>query len=107
MESVPICVAMVPIQDVLHRIRWDPAWRGGVFEISYVDRVAGTIVRVPFESVRLGEGRRSAMTVSDEDGTVRRIPLHRVREVWKDGGIIWWRRPVRALQLPNGNDRHD
>jgi hypothetical protein len=47
------------------------------------------------------------MTVSDEDGTVRRIPLHRVREVWKDGGIIWWRRPVRALQLPNGNDRHD
>jgi uncharacterized protein (UPF0248 family) len=27
----------------------------------------------------------------DEDGVTRGIPLHRVREVWRDGELIWKR----------------
>jgi len=41
---------MIPIQDVLHRIQWDAAWRGRRFEVGFLDRVAGTIMRVPFGS---------------------------------------------------------
>jgi len=45
---------MVPIQDILHRIAWDP--------------------------------------VFGADGVARMIPYHRVREVLRDGKIIWRRR---------------
>jgi uncharacterized protein (UPF0248 family) len=29
--------------------------------------------------------------VLDESGQARRIPFHRVREVWRDGVVIWQR----------------
>lgn len=82
---------MVPIQELLHRIEWDPAWKGSSFEIGYVDRLAGGIVRVPFESVRLESGTAGALILTDEEGVVRRIPLHRVHEVWRDGALSWKR----------------
>jgi uncharacterized protein (UPF0248 family) len=36
---------MIPIQDLLHRIQWDPEFGSAAFEIGYVDRVAGGTVR--------------------------------------------------------------
>lgn len=98
---------MIPIQDVLHRIQWDPAWRGSLFELGYVDRVAGTIVRVPLADVGLDSGTPSTLTVRDGAGTVLRIPLHRVRLVWRDGVIFWERRVGDPLQCPHGIDSHD
>jgi len=95
---------MVPIQDVLHRIQWDPACRGSVFELGYIDRVAGTIVRVPFGDLRLEAGRPAVLRLPGADGAVVRIPLHRVRKVWRDGVIFWERRAGGALQLTHGVD---
>jgi uncharacterized protein (UPF0248 family) len=89
---------VVPIQDVLHRIQWDPAWRGRFFEIGYVDRVAGRILRVPFEGLRIGTGAHATLTVHGDDGTIVRIPLHRVREVWRDGALIWHRTAARSSE---------
>jgi uncharacterized protein (UPF0248 family) len=93
---------MVPIQDVLHRIQWDPAWRASLFEIGYLDRVAGTVVRVLFEDLRVESGGPSALALRERDGAVVGIPLHRVRTVWRDGVIVWERRPGEALQSPDG-----
>ena len=98
---------MVPIQDVLHRIQWDPAWRGSVFEVGYLDRVAAAIVRVPFEELRVESSGPPALALRDRDGAVVRVPLHRVREVWRDGAIVWERRAGEALQSPDGRDAHD
>ena len=61
---------MMPVQDLLHRIRWDPQFGKGEFEIGYDDRVAGRVVRVPF---------------------------WRVREVWRDGKLIWRRPPKEPV----------
>jgi uncharacterized protein (UPF0248 family) len=97
---------MVPIQDLLHRIQWDPACRDSVFDIGYIDRVAGGIVRVPLADVRLESGTPPALTVRDDGGAVLRIPLHRVRQVWRDGAIFWARRPDDALQSAHGRDTH-
>jgi uncharacterized protein (UPF0248 family) len=85
---------MIPIQDVLHRIQWDPAWRGGVFEVGYLDRVAGTVVRVPLGDLHIETGARTSLTLRDADGAAVRIPLHRIRQVWRDGRSIWERTPV-------------
>jgi len=89
---------MVPIQDVLHRIQWDPAWGGGLFEVGYLDRVAGTIVRAPVGALRLQGGGCASLTLRDEAGSVQQIPLHRIRRVWRDGSLIWERNPDDAPQ---------
>ncbi|WP_075791633.1 DUF504 domain-containing protein [Massilia putida] len=83
---------MVPIQDILHRIVWDPGFGGGSFVIGYRDRRRERIVRIPFERVVLGEGSRFSFDVVGRDGVARMIPYHRVREVLRDGEVIWRRR---------------
>jgi uncharacterized protein (UPF0248 family) len=60
---------MTPIHELLHRIRWDPEFGHAEFKISYWDRVARRVVRVP---------------------------LHRVRAVWRNGALIW-QRPQPAV----------
>jgi uncharacterized protein (UPF0248 family) len=94
--------AMTPIQDILHRIAWDPAFGSGSFVIGYLDRLSGRIVRIPFERVVLAPGRGFAFDVVDADGVARMIPYHRVREVRRDGRIIW-RRDV-ASERKDGDD---
>jgi hypothetical protein len=39
--------AVIPIQDVLHRLQWDAEFARGGFEIGYFDRVQGRILWGP------------------------------------------------------------
>ena len=91
---------MQPIQELLHRIKWDAEFGKGEFALGYYDRVAREEKIVPFASVHLDPQRPSTFSfrdVSDDnagddaDRTVRHIPLHRVRTVYKDGIAIWQR----------------
>jgi uncharacterized protein (UPF0248 family) len=83
---------VIPIQDLLHRILWDPEFGKGEFEIGYEEHLAGRVVRVPFTRVRLERGERFAFEAVEDDGSAHMVPFHRVREVWRDGESIW-RRP--------------
>lgn len=83
---------MQPLQDLLHRIRWDVEFGKGEFAIGYYDRVLDEERIIPFTSISLNTKRRSMFSFQDEDGVVRHIPFHRVRTVYKDGAAIW-RRP--------------
>lgn len=82
---------MIPIQDLLHRIQWDPEFGKGDFVIGYLNRVAGRIVRVPFRRVHLKKGEHFSFEAVEDDGAVHVVPFHRVREVWRDGELIWRR----------------
>jgi len=82
---------MKPIHELLARIRHDRQFGTGQFEIGFLDRVAGTIQRVALKEISFPEGERRVFEVSDESGQARRIPFHRVREVWRDGVVIWQR----------------
>ena len=82
---------MTPIHDLLGRIRWDPAFGGAAFEIGYLDHVRGGIVRVPLTRVSFPPGDHFAVTVLDDDGLARSVPYHRIREVRRDGALIWQR----------------
>ena len=84
---------MTPIQDVLHRIQWDPEFGNARFMIGYYDRVDDEIIRVPFQRIHLARGEHFSFDVVDEDGTTRMVPFHRVREVWRNGALIWERKP--------------
>jgi uncharacterized protein (UPF0248 family) len=82
---------MIPIQDLLHRIRWDPEFAKGRFEIAYVDKVGGALVRVPFTSLRFMPDQHFGFEIAGLPGRELFIPYHRVREVYRDGQLIWQR----------------
>jgi uncharacterized protein (UPF0248 family) len=82
---------MIPIQDLLHRLRWDPQFAHGEFTLGYYDRVARDLVLVPYRDIRLLPEDHFGFTVVDADGTSHSIPFHRVRVVYKSGAPIWSR----------------
>lgn len=84
---------MQPIHELLARIRWDPEFGRGRFEIGYWDRVEQTVKRVALADLGSDADNPSLLTLVDEEGVLHTIPLHRVREVWRDGELIW-RRPI-------------
>lgn len=85
---------MLPIHRLLSRIRWDPRFGQGEFTLGYYDRIARRTMLVPLREARFPPDSPRTFEVTDADGTVRRIPLHRVRAVYRDGKSIW-RRPAR------------
>jgi uncharacterized protein (UPF0248 family) len=82
---------MQPLHQLFHRIRWDPEFGKGTFELAYVDRVAQKDQIVPLTAIHIDEPS-GMFSFTDDDGVARRIPLHRVRTVYKDGVVVW-RRP--------------
>jgi uncharacterized protein (UPF0248 family) len=82
---------MQPIQDLLSRIRWDEKFGQGRFEIGYYDRLENRIVKIAFTEIEFPAGDHFCFRIADEWGEPVSIPFHRVRQVWKDGTVIWER----------------
>lgn len=82
---------MIPIHELLNRIRWDPEFAKGNFELGYYDRAENRIILVPLKEVTFPAGRPSTFELVDPEGHVHRIPFHRVREVFKNAHRIWHR----------------
>ncbi len=82
---------MIPIQDLLSRIRWDKAFGQGRFEIGYYDRVQDGIIVVPLEALYFDPADHFAFQVADREGVAHTVPLHRVKQVFRDGRLIWHR----------------
>ena len=82
---------MIPIQQLLSRIRWDPEFARGSFQLGYYDRAEDRVIPVPFAGVRFPADSPKAFEITDADGQTHRIPFHRVREVYRDAHLIWHR----------------
>jgi len=82
---------MTPIHELLNRIRWDPVFARGDFKLGYFDRVAERIIVVPFRELDFPADESRVFRLMDADGRSRRVPFHRVREVYRDGRRIWQR----------------
>jgi uncharacterized protein (UPF0248 family) len=86
---------MIPIHELLSRIRWDPDFGRGRFEIAYLDKREGRLVRLPLDRIEIRPDERFSFDAYEDDGTMHTVPWHRVREVRKDGEVIWTR-PMRS-----------
>jgi len=84
---------LIPIHELLNRIRWDAQFGRGDFVIGYHDRVTDRMERVPMRDIFFEPGDRFSFHFTDDRGAVHDVPLHRIREVCKDGEVIWQRRP--------------
>jgi uncharacterized protein (UPF0248 family) len=82
---------MTPIHELVHRILWDDAFGNADFVIGYHDRVYKRIVRVSFERIRLEKGQHFGFDLIGRDGEARMVPYHRVREVMRNGVVVWSR----------------
>jgi uncharacterized protein (UPF0248 family) len=81
------------IKELLNRIRCDPEYGRGRFFVGFENHVAVGIVRVPFAAIRPEGEDGFSFSLVDEHGNERTIPYHRVREVLRDGAVIWHRVP--------------
>jgi uncharacterized protein (UPF0248 family) len=82
---------MIPIQELLSRIRWDPAFGRGQFIIGYYDRIDEQIIKVPLARIVFETDSHGSFEAIEADGSVHSVPYHRVREVYRDGELIWQR----------------
>lgn len=89
---------MIPIHELLSRIRWDPEFGRGSFAIGYYDRIRRRIVKVPLTRIGLDSDARAWIEVVEEDGSAHEVPYHRIREVYRDGRLIWKRPEPRAIR---------
>jgi uncharacterized protein (UPF0248 family) len=82
---------VIPIHDLLNRIRWDTEFAHGNFRLGYYDRVVDRVIQVDFDQIHFPPESHSLFELIDADGAVHSIPFHRVRDVYRDGKRIWHR----------------
>ena len=76
---------MLPIKDLLNKIKWDEKENPGDFEIVYFDRVSKKEIKIGFKDISGVED--GFMTVNEAS-----IPLHRIIKVYKKNKLIWERK---------------
>jgi len=84
---------MIPIQDLLSRIRWDEEFHQGTFLIRYYDRMEDKLLEVSLQDLRFSDEDHFAVWIAAPDGELHQVPLHRIREVRRNGVLIWQRPP--------------
>jgi len=81
---------LIYIKKLLDRIRWDFSFSQAYFELEYEDRVSGS-VRIALD--RIVSVDSQYFTVEDQYFGKITIPLHRIRKVYRNGELIWRRKP--------------
>jgi uncharacterized protein (UPF0248 family) len=82
---------VIPIHELLSRIRWDEAYGNADFLIGYYDRVEERIISVPLKELYFDSEDHFDFQLLDEEGVTHTIPLHRIRQVFRNGEKVWER----------------
>ena len=82
---------MQPIHELLNRIRWDQEFGLAEFIICYHDRFQNDMVKVPLTEISFDRDDRFDFEMVDDMGQRHSVPLHRIREVYRNGKLIWRR----------------
>lgn len=83
---------MMPIQQLLNRIRWDAEYAKADFKIGFYDRIEDRILVIPMHQVYFEPGDHFSIGVIDDFGESHMVPLHRIRQVYRNDILIWERR---------------
>ena len=82
---------MMPIHELLNRIQWDEEFGRAEFLIGYHDRLEDETILVPLKELRFDKDDHFDFELIDDLGDLHTIPLHRIRQVYRDGRLIWHR----------------
>jgi uncharacterized protein (UPF0248 family) len=79
---------MIPIQDILNRIKWDKKEYPAAYTLYYHDRVLDKLLELKYTDILRIEDN---FMIVIREGKETAIPLHRVKIVKKNDAIIWQR----------------
>ena len=79
---------MIPIKDLLNKIKWDKRENPEQHSIFYFDRVLDKLIKIPYTKIKKLEG--SFMVLNNEEES--NIPLHRIKKVIKKNVVVWERK---------------
>ncbi len=79
---------MIPIKDLLNKIKWDKNLNPNEYSIGYFDRISKKLVWIDFEQIKNIDGN---FMVLEKDRNEVNIPLHRIRVVKQKKETIWKR----------------
>jgi uncharacterized protein (UPF0248 family) len=82
---------LIPLHELLDRIRWDAEFAKAEFTLAYFDRVLGELIYVPLKSMSYDRTDDVRFRIVDDEGQERSIPFHRVKRVLRNGELIWHR----------------
>lgn len=82
---------MIPIHELLNRIKWDDDFGQAEFIIGYYDRIENEIIMVPLKAMTFDREDHFDFELIDDIGEKHTIPLHRIREVYRNSQLIWQR----------------
>ena len=87
---------MLPIHQLLNKIKWDKRENPEEYSVFYYDRILKKLIEIPYTKIKRLEG--SFMVLDNEEET--NIPLHRVRKVIKNDKIVWGGNNIRNFRCP-------
>lgn len=82
---------MIPITDLINKIKWDKRELASDYKMGYWDNVKKEIIFIDFEQMIFEEGNKFSFSYIDEQGR-HEIPFHRIRKVVKKGRVVWERK---------------
>ena len=80
---------MIPIRDLLNKIKWDPKETPGNYVLYYYDRIENSLKEIRFKDIRKISERFMLVEI---DGKEADIPLHRIKKVVRKGTVVWERK---------------
>ena len=70
---------------------WDEEYGKAKFVIGYYDRVVDEIIQVSFKELDFDPDDHFDFSLIDDEGETHTIPLHRIREVFRNNELVWER----------------
>lgn len=79
---------MQTLKELISKIKFDKRENPADYDFFYLDRINHKKVKINFKDILRVEGE---MFVIEKNNFETEIPLHRIRQVTKNGEIIWQR----------------
>jgi uncharacterized protein (UPF0248 family) len=83
---------MIPILELLNKIKWDKREIPSGYKIGYLDKIQNKIIFIEYEKMSFEDGNKFNFSCRDDEGNLHEIPFHRIRQVKNKDKIIWERK---------------
>ena len=84
---------MIPIKDLLDKLKWDKRFNPEEYTLYYHDRVKDELISVDYTKIKRIEG---SFMIIERDCEEVSIPLHRIHKVMKGKMNVWRRNTENA-----------
>lgn len=78
---------MLTAKQMLDKIKWSNKFKPEEITLSYFDRILNKNIKINYGEVKIEDN----FIILEKENKISEIPLHRLREIRKNGIVIWKR----------------